>query len=316
MIKENNKKLCQFRKSASTKEIKGSRKIPSIYSMRGEIYNSDFYGIILGSNSKNNEKLNSKDININSPGEINVNIEGITKDQSQIQSPLRNDKLNNISPTYSINMEESNIKSRNIMSPKDTNYRSSKNNIDYSIYGSIQGININSPKQFNYELMGSIPEKDSNNAKSKSVDKYSYYLKGIIPPFRKKINDNRNMIQSNIENGIKENNINVNNIEKIEENNIINNVIDSKNGNEKGFSHNFSSGIFSEGEAGSKVFSQRGTSKKKNRGLPLVGNKKRKFELSRIKNVGDLDVNGINYNGLKSINVGVNGVKIGDRIIE
>ena len=130
------------------------------------------------------------------------------------------------------------------------------------------------------------------------------------------------MIQSNIENGIKENNINVNNIEKIEENNIINNVIDSKNGNdndnnnEKGFSHNFSSGIFSEGEVGSKVFSQRGTSKKKNRGLPLVGNKKRKFELSRIKNVGELDVDSVNYNCLKSTNVGVNGVKIGDRIIE
>ena len=299
--------------------------MPSNYSMRGKINNSDFYGIILGTNPKNNEKINEKEINMNTHGNLNINIEGITKDQSKNQSPLINDRPNNISPKIDINMEESNIKSPNTMSPKDSNLRSSKNNIDYSIYGSIHGININSPKQSNYELIGSIPGTNSNNAKSKSVDKYSYYLKGIIPSYRQKNkgNGNNNMIQSNIGNGIKENNINVNNLEKIEENNIINNVVDSKNGNnekdnanEKGFSNNFGSGVFSDGETGSKVFSPRGTSKKKNRGLPLVGNKKRKFELSRIKNVGELDVDSINYNCLKSTNVGVNGVKIGDRIIE
>ena len=203
--------------------------------------------------------------------------------------------------------------------------RSPKDNIDYSLYGSIHGVNINSPNQLNYELIGSIPGINSNNVKSKSVDKNSnYYLKGIIPSFKRKKNNNINIIQSGMESKIKDDNNNIfndktNNIKKIEQNiSTINNANASKNDNdnENAFSNNFGSGIFSEGEIGSKIVSQRGASRKKNKGLPLVGNKKRKFILSKIKNVGDLDVDGVNYNCVKSTNVGVNGVKIGDRIIE
>ncbi len=116
-------------------------------------------------------------------------------------------------------------------------------------------------------------------------------------------------------NDISNNNINMSKAIKQEENKNMNNINNSKDNDNK-LSYNYGSGIFSEGETGSKAFSQRGTSKKKKKRLPLVGNKDRKFEMSKIKILGNLDVDSINLNNLRTANVGVNGVKIGDRIIE
>ena len=62
--------------------------------------------------------------------------------------------------------------------------------------------------------------------------------------------------------------------------------------------------------------SNRTNSIKKNKELPLVGKKTNDFKSSKIEKDGKLYTNDIYVNNMKSANVGVNGVKIGDRIIE
>ena len=62
--------------------------------------------------------------------------------------------------------------------------------------------------------------------------------------------------------------------------------------------------------------SNRGNSKKKNNELPLVGTKSNTFKSSKIGVAGELYTENIDINNLKSANVGINGIKIGDRIIE
>ena len=54
----------------------------------------------------------------------------------------------------------------------------------------------------------------------------------------------------------------------------------------------------------------------KKRGLPLVGSKKTEFKASKIGVAGKLDVNEVDISNMKSANVAVNGVKMGDRIVE
>ena len=56
--------------------------------------------------------------------------------------------------------------------------------------------------------------------------------------------------------------------------------------------------------------------KKKGKGLPIVGAKNSNFEPSKIDAAGRLDVENINVENLKSANVGVNGQKIGERVVE
>ena len=65
-----------------------------------------------------------------------------------------------------------------------------------------------------------------------------------------------------------------------------------------------------------EFYSNRGNSKKKNKGLPTVGNKTNNFTTSKIDVAGRLNVDNVDVKNLKSANVGINGVKIGDRIIE
>ena len=57
-------------------------------------------------------------------------------------------------------------------------------------------------------------------------------------------------------------------------------------------------------------------SKRKNKDLPLVGMKNNDFKSSKIGAVGKLYKANIDTNNIKTTNVGVNGTKIGDRIIE
>ena len=55
---------------------------------------------------------------------------------------------------------------------------------------------------------------------------------------------------------------------------------------------------------------------KKGKGLPIVGSKNSNFEPSKIDAAGKLEIENINVDNLKSANVGVNGQKMGERIIE
>ena len=343
MLKENSLKSRHFRKSNDS-EVKGIRRIPSNSK-------NNYYGIIPGIDTKKDEKIDLKDIKLNSAQNISGVISGNLIDTTtKIQSPSKNinnsnynltgmkssnNNININSPKIEINHLENDrnfsVKSpKSNVSPIDINSKKPENITDFSLYGSIHGINIDSQTKSNYELIGDIPGNNSN--KSKSVKKSSnYYLEGIIPSFKNKnpqleINNNIKMTKPDItinndearsfkKNDISINNINMSNAINQEENKNMNNINNSKDNDNK-LSYNYGSGIFSEGETGSKAFSQRGTSKNKKKGLPLVGNKKRKFEMSKIKNVGNLDVDSINLKNLRTANVGVNGVKIGDRIIE
>ena len=56
--------------------------------------------------------------------------------------------------------------------------------------------------------------------------------------------------------------------------------------------------------------------RRKGKGLPLVGVKSNNFKSSKIDVAGKLNVENIDVDNLKSANVGVNGVKLGERIIE
>ena len=340
MLRDNSLKSRHFPKSNAS-EVKGIRKIPCNSK-------NNFYGIIPGIDTKKDEKIDLKEIQLNSTQNISTVIPGnmidtTTKNQSPSKNinnsnyNLKSMKSGNInSPKIEINHLENDrnfsVKSpKSNVSPIDINSKKPENITDFSLYGSIHGINIDSQTKSNYELIGDIPGNNSN--KSKSVTKSNFYLKGIIPSFKNKIpqleiNNNIKMTKPDItinndevrslkKNDLSNNNMNMNisNLIKQEENKNMNNINNSKDNDNK-LSYNYGSGIFSEGETGSKAFSQRGTSKKKKKGLPLVGNKERKFEMSKIKIVGNLDVDSINLNNLRTANVGVNGVKIGDRIIE
>ena len=69
-------------------------------------------------------------------------------------------------------------------------------------------------------------------------------------------------------------------------------------------------------ENNANFVSNQGNSKIKNKDLPLVGLKNNNFKTSKIGTVGNLNTENIDINNLKSASVGVNGIKIGDRIIE
>ena len=90
-----------------------------------------------------------------------------------------------------------------------------------------------------------------------------------------------------------------------------------KNKNNK-INYNLQESDIDNEEKNSKAFSgsERGNSRKKGKGLPTVGLKSSNFKASKIDIAGKLDVDNIDVNNLKSANVGVNGVKLGERIIE
>jgi hypothetical protein len=118
-------------------------------------------------------------------------------------------------------------------------------------------------------------------------------------------------------------NNNITEITKIESQYKNNNKIEDKD-NHKLTDLRFKSIKEESGEINNIVFdeenvnsgSNRGITKKKNKDLPLVGEKNNNFKSSKIGVVGNLYTENIDINNLKSDNVGVNGIKIGDRIIE
>ena len=118
-------------------------------------------------------------------------------------------------------------------------------------------------------------------------------------------------------------NNNITEITKIESQYKNNNKIEDKD-NHKLTDLRFKSIKEESGEINNIVFdeenvnsgSNRGITKKKNKDLPLVGEKNNNFKSSKIGVVGNLYTENIDINNLKSNNVGVNGIKIGDRIIE
>ena len=62
--------------------------------------------------------------------------------------------------------------------------------------------------------------------------------------------------------------------------------------------------------------SKKGNILKKGKGLPKVGIKMNNFQTSKVDVGGKLNTDNIDVNNMKSVNVGINGVKLGERIIE
>ena len=259
MLKENKKKTRHFRESSF--ETKGSRIIKNTYNF----YNSSIDNKL---NSNNNSIKNpSYRINGNIPSnkikslkrKTNLNIKnnsdfkmtGIikgknSKDLKRSNSiDSKNSKNNNKykSPEIQINFEKSNtnlkndinsnIKSpNNTLSPTSINIKNPGKNIDDSLYGKIEGIKFNSPKngQFDYKLTGEIPGTNSlqKNSKIKSTKKYNstFLFEGIIY-------SNKNKQKLDTKNDIKTNSPKINNQENNKEykneTNKINNINENIN---------------------------------------------------------------------------------------
>ena len=337
-------------------------------------------GIIKG--SKSNKKINTKNNKQIKEQEIKINLE---KPEIKLQKDLNS---NIISP-------------KNVISPIETSFKSptsTKNNINYTLNGIIEGNKINSPKNEKLELIGNIgkiniesnfgnQENTTNNPNfipsiNSKNQKLDIQKENKIEQPEKQINEkkgnniiqnnninNNNDILNNLEdketghfqqvNFINYNNNNddeiildknkldkihyknnnnsivnfsdklnlkeeeKNNIEKKSEikpnlsNNNINNEIEKpKIMNEMNYNNNITNNMTPNYENNTKYNSKSGNSKRKNKGLPLVGIKNNKFEKSKTEAVGDLNITNINFNNLRSTNVGISGNKIGDRIIE
>jgi hypothetical protein len=148
-----------------------------------------------------------------------------------------------------------------------------------------KGININLPKieiKNEAELSQEIPniniEKPDIEGKIKINKKEPTNLR--VKP-NKEINDNNYNI-----------NININN----------------ENNNDT-----LKNSIYDEEDNSKRISTSR---RKKGKGLPSVGVKNSNFKSSKIDIAGRFDVENLDVNNMKSANVGVNGVKLNDRIIE
>ena len=182
-----------------------------------------------------------------------------------------------------------------------------KNDID--IKGGKFGINtdnkLNNLGEIDYNI-GNDDNKNININLPKIEIKNEAEINQEIP--------NISIEKPNIEGGIKINKKEPTNLrfkpkKEIDNNNFnININIDNENNNES-----LKNTISEEGGSSRRISASK---KKKGKGLPTVGVKTSNFKSSRIDVAGRLDVNNIHVNNMKSANVGVNGVKLGERIIE
>ena len=256
------------------------------------------------SQPKSNKNNTNNNININN------NINNISN-----QTPIKNkDKENTINLVVS-NMQiipEKNLNlnnSQNIIQKSNNEYYPSQlenSHINYSY-----NINYTVPNlkksNFDYSIVNNNNLGNKNELKISNINE-QYNINGEdihieMPKVDIKYNNNITEIKNKNNNDINDNNYKLTDLrfKTIEENNQINNV---NNEDEK-----INSGI----QSGSN----RGNSKKKNKDLPLVGTKNNNnFKSSKIEAVGNLNTENIDINNLKSTSVGINGMKIGDRIIQ
>ena len=125
---------------------------------------------------------------------------------------------------------------------------------------------------------------------------------------------NINIEKPDIEGGIKINkkeptNLRVKRNKEINDNNYnINININNENNNDT-----LKNSIYDEEDNSKRISTSR---RKKGKCLPSVGVKSSNFKSSKIDIAGRFDVENVDVNNMKSANVGVNGVKLNDRIIE
>ena len=159
---------------------------------------------------------------------INSNIPNINlKNKVDIKSNINtnaNYNTNIISPKIDINLKEPNIKMSEIdinsnskspkisMSPEGSEIKRPIKMSDYSLYGSIEGVKINSPKidNLDYELCGNIPGIKVNQPNNKNkIKNPGFLLEGTIPSMKKnqisniKINNNNSINNNHYRNNSK-----------------------------------------------------------------------------------------------------------------
>ena len=272
---------------------------PSEINMKspGKSTNGSFYGIIEG------KKLNSpKKVNYNYilegkiPGVKNKSVSKSNKKtipnfllEGIIPSNKNYNPKPEIKPDYKINSPKKNILENN-----------NKDNND------INNIIINSPRSSNKQNNIIINDVLNNSKKqlnfSNKDDKTSKKSDKISNNNIKVINGKNNNNILDVKPDIKSDKSNVD-------------LWSSKIENENNINSHFGSIVISD-DKNLKNFSKRSSSKKKKKGLPLVGSKTNLFEVSKKGVVGDLNVDDIQFKNLKNSNVGINGAKIADRIIE
>lgn len=226
---------------------------------------------------------------------------------NEVKIPENNNKIEIKVPKININEGDININNNLDLKPNDINLKveNNNNNID------LGDINIKMDKK-NIDLGGidiktdkiELEDDKNINIKVPKIDiKNDFEIKPELP--------NIEIEQPKIESNIKINKKELTNLRFrpiMEENNNkidikldLNNEINNSNSGDNE-------------ENSSKVFS--GNIRKKGKGLPMVGIKSSNFQSSKIDVAGKLDVDNIDVNNMKSANVGVNGVKLGERIIE
>ena len=277
--------------------------------------------------SMQNVDLNIPNPNINGNGNIgeNLNIKGKNPSITDNIPEFNSQKINVNGPSVNIG--------KSILSSNNEFFISglipSKNEKN----GNIKKINNNIP-DMNISAKG--PSINANGFHGSLYNKYNFD-ENEIKGSRRLINyDGMN---NNINIGIPKTNKEFNLVksDKIEnlgdEINLLKNKptnLDIKNDNKYGMNVNIDGEIkedinldnlgknFISEENDTKVLSSsaRGGEKKKLKSLPMVGTKSNNFKASKIDAAGKFDADNINIDNMKSANVGVNGQKIGERIVE
>ena len=191
-----------------------------------------------------------------------------------------------------------------------------ENNINFSNSQNImQKSNNEYYPSANSEINYSYNINNNNRKKKKKKSNYDYTIKNNNNQEKYIINgDDINVEIPKIDAKL---NNNITEITKNESQYKNNNKIEDKD-NHKLTDLRFKSIKEESGEINNIVFgeenvnsgSNRGFTKKKNKDLPLVGEKNNNFKSSKIGVVGNLYTENIDINNLKSDNVGVNGIKI------
>ena len=305
-------------------------------------YHYHLVGIIKGSkdykkNNRSEIKENKGGKNINrSKTEIkpkngninNANIKSNFNKNIQGNNTFKNSKINNPSDNANIEkeIELKNLKKIESNNPeiKDSNsavniksyitYNPYKKSPDSKINENIPGNTINNLNDLNKKittkeqdtyyngefnlLKNNIEIKEGNNIGGEININNNNPINLIIENNNNEKNNSFDM-NINIDVGNKKDNINLNNLGD-------NYMFDEMNGNIENNNNDVNIMISGNGELKNI----------KKKGLPIVGSKNTNFKPSKKEEVGNLDVNSINIDNLKSSNVRINGSTMGDRIIK
>ena len=274
-------------------EIRGSRRGV----INSQIDNVDIPRI--SKNSLNGNRIQN-DINLQEPNNLNSQI--------ILQAPpkMNNKDINLVLPHLQIQPENNNLNNIQIQRSSNEYYPSeienNKNENKFSINNNVDNNIINSHLENNLNNDNNNIINNNNNINF-DMPKVDVEINNQFEPNEPKIdlnsqpkNNNNNEVQT-ILNSHKLTDLRFKPIEE--------NYMGMNNNNTR---NDYIGSVVSG--------SHRTNSIKKNKDLPLVGKKTNNFKSSKIEKAGKLYTNDIDVNNMKSANIGVNGVKIGDRIIE